>query len=60
MFGPVDSLQPPASSLQPPAENLAIIVPDKIKEEFSVFITDVTPDLHVVDANQCFPLKVMK
>ena len=56
---PASSLQPPASSLQPPAsKNLAIIVPDKIKGEFSVFITDITPDLEVVHHGQVFPMKV--
>ena len=56
---PASSLQPPASSLQPPAsENLAIIVPDKIKGEFSVFITNMTPDLHVLETSQVFPMKV--
>lgn len=40
--------------------NLAIIVPDKIKGEFSVFITNMTPDLEVVHHGQVFPMKVMK
>ena len=38
---------------------MTIIVPDKIKEGFSVFITDLTPDLEVVHHGQAFPLKVM-
>ena len=38
--------------------NLCILVPDKIKGEFSVFITDMTPDLHVLETGQAFPLKV--
>ena len=38
------------------SENLAIIVPDKIKGSFSTFITDVTPDLHILETSQCFPL----
>lgn len=37
---------------------MAIIVPDKIKGEFSVFITDMTPDLEVVHHGQAFPMKV--
>ena len=57
---PASSLQPPASSLQPPAENLSIIVPDKIKGEFSVFITNITPDLHILETNQVFPMRVME
>lgn len=40
--------------------NLTIIVPDKIKGEFSVFITDMTPDLEVIHHGQCFPMKVME
>ena len=38
------------------SENLAIIVPDKIKGSFSAFITNMTPDLEVVHHGQCFPL----
>lgn len=38
------------------SENLVIIVPKGTKKQFSVLITDVTPDLHVIDANLCFPL----
>ena len=38
------------------SENLAIIVPDKIKGSFSAFITDITPDLEVVHHSQYFPL----
>ena len=60
---PASSLQPPASSLQPPASilhNPTIIVPDKIKDEFSVFITDITPDLEVVHHGQVFPMKMVK
>ncbi len=56
---PDSRLQTPDSRLQTPAENLAIIVPDKIKGEFSVFITDITPDLHVLETSQVFPMKVM-
>ena len=37
-------------------ENLAIMVPNKIKGSFSVFITNVVPDYHVFEATQCFPL----
>ena len=40
--------------------NLTIIVPDKINDEFSVFITDMTPDLEVVHHGQCFPMRVME
>ena len=38
------------------SKNLAIIVPDKIKGDYSVFITDMTPDLKTVHHGQCFPL----
>ena len=46
--------------LQPPYYNPTIIVPDKIKGEFSVFITDITPDLEVVHHGQVFPMIVME
>lgn len=39
---------------------MAIIIPDKIKGEFSAFITNSTPDLEVVHHGQVFPMKVMK
>ena len=39
-------------------KNLAIITPDKIKGEFSVFITNLIPDLEVVHHGQVFPMKV--
>lgn len=39
------------------SENVCIIVPDKIKGEWSVFIADVTPDLEVVHHGQVFPLR---
>ena len=38
------------------SENLVIIVPKGTKREYSAFITNVTPDLHVIDSNLCFPL----
>ncbi len=37
-------------------KNLAIIVPYKYHGNPSTFITDITPDLHVIEACQCFPL----
>ena len=40
--------------------NPAIMVPDKIKGEFSAMMTDITPDLHVHEASQAFPLKAKK
>ena len=40
------------------SENLVIIVPDKIKSSFSVFITNITPDMEVVHHGQCFPLYI--
>ena len=41
-------------------DNLAIIVPNKITNEFSVFITDIAPDLHVLQTSQVFPMKVLE
>ena len=40
--------------------NMAIIVPDKIKSEFTVFISDLPPDLHVLETSQVFSLDVME
>ena len=37
-------------------KNLAIVVPYRFKGNFSAFITDATPDLHIIEANQIFPL----
>ena len=37
--------------------NSTIIVPDKIDGKFSVFITNVPPDLEAVHHGQCFPMK---
>ena len=52
---------PDPNSLIPiPLDNPTIIVPDKIPGKFSVFITNMTPDLEVVHHGQCFPMKVMK
>ena len=39
----------------PSSNNLVICVPYKIKESFSAFITNITPDLHIFEATQCFP-----
>ncbi len=51
------STSPPVhQSTSPPYENLAIIVPNKIKGEFSVFITGMTPDLQVVANGRVFPM----
>ena len=60
-LGPVASskLQAPSSKLQAPSENLALIIPDKIKE-FSAFITNVMPDRHVVETCRIFPLRTME
>ena len=38
------------------SENLIVCVPYKFTGDFSTLITDVTPDLHIIAANQCFPL----
>lgn len=41
------------------SKNLIICLPDKGKSGmFSVIITDVTPDLHIIEQSQCFPLYV--
>ena len=39
------------------SKNLAIMIPDKIKGKFSTFMTNTTPDLHIHEASQCFPIK---
>lgn len=39
-------------------KNLTICIPYKFIGEFSVLVTDITPDLHVIAANQCFSLYV--
>ena len=38
------------------SENLVIIVPNKIKSNFSAFITDIAPDFHSIGTSQCFPI----
>ena len=45
----------PYSFPQQDSKNLVICVPYKFSGEFSALITDITPDLHVIAANQCFP-----
>ncbi len=41
------------------SKNLVICIPDKGKlGMFSVIVTDVTPDLHIIEQSQCFPLYV--
>ena len=42
------------------SENIAICVPYKFTGEFSALVTNVTPDLHIIATNQCFPLYVYK
>ena len=37
-------------------KNPTICVPYKFTGEFSALITNITPDLHIIAANQCFPL----
>ena len=46
------------SSLFPAGDtkNPTIIVPDKIKGSFSAIITNITPDLHILETTQCFSL----
>jgi len=38
------------------SDNLVICVPYKFRGEFSAFMINVTPDLHIIHGNQCFPL----
>lgn len=40
------------------SKNIVICVPYKFSGELSVLVTDITPDLHIIEANQCFPLYV--
>ena len=54
---PRDLLQTPTSNS---IDNLTIIVPDKIKEDFSAFITNMTPDLGILGHSQCFPMKIIE
>ena len=38
------------------SENLVICIPYRFSGNFSTLITDITPDFHIIAANQCFPL----
>lgn len=40
------------------SKNIVMCVPHKFSGEFSVLVTDVTPDLHIIASNQCFPLYI--
>ena len=40
------------------SKNLVICIPYNFTGEFSVFITDITPDYHLIASNQCFPLYI--
>lgn len=40
--------------------NMSIIVPDKIKSDFTVFIANLPPDLHVLETSQVFPMEVLE
>lgn len=40
--------------------NMSIIVPDKIKSDFTVFISSIPSDLHVLETSQAFPMEVME
>ena len=40
------------------SENIIICVPYKFHGDFSVLAVKYTPDLHIIEANQCFPLYV--
>ena len=41
-------------------KNFVICIPHRFTDEMSIIITDVTPDLHIIAANQCFPLHTYK
>ena len=41
-------------------KNIVICIPHRFTDEMSVLVTDVTPDLHIIAANQCFPLYTYK
>ena len=40
--------------------NVCIITAYKIEREYSVFITDITPDLEVVHHGQVFPFRTRR
>ena len=42
------------------SKNLVICVPSSFRGEFSVFVTNLLPDLHLIGAVQCFPLYVYR
>lgn len=46
----------PLAFPQPNSDNILICVPYKIKENYSVFVTNITPDLELIHHGQCFPL----
>lgn len=39
-------------------ENLVILIPSKVQQQFSVLITDAIPDLHSNGDSQCFPFYI--
>ena len=43
---------------KPDSQNLVMCIPDSFKGDFSVLVTDVLPDLHILASNQCFPLYI--
>ena len=57
MFNHMQALMPKFFP-QNETKNLTICIPYKFTGEFSAIVTDITPDLHVIAANQCFPLHV--
>ena len=42
------------------SQNLIMLIPDSFKGDFTVLMTDVLPDLHIISTNQCFPLYIYK
>ena len=40
------------------SKNLVICVPYAFTGNFSVLVTDITPDYHIIASNQCFPLYI--
>ena len=56
VVGSQSASQPVSQSASQPSRTWRLIVPDKIKGEFSVFITNAPPDLQVITNGQVFPM----
>ena len=42
------------------SKNIVLCVPYKFRGDFSAIVTNIVPDLHLIEACQCFPLYVYK